>query len=71
MNHHSSTTKSSTDFVFGYHKDYGIPSSMRLHAVYESYALCPKRAAVNNNVSLSTIYRWRKDCGIEIKPEHI
>jgi hypothetical protein len=26
---------------------------------------------VNNNVGLSTIYRWRKDCGIEIKPEHI
>ena len=70
MSRHSSTMKSSTD-LFDYHPDYGLPNNVRLHAVYESYALCPKRAAVNNNVGLSTIYRWRKDCGIEIKPEHI
>jgi hypothetical protein len=56
---------------FPYHEDYGLPDSMRMKAVEESYALSVARSAKNNRVSPASIYKWRKDCRIEIKPSNI
>lgn len=68
MLHQSSTTLSHTDRPFPYHSSYGLSDSFRMEVVLESYALSPKQAAKNNGVSLSSVYKWRRDCKIEVTP---
>jgi hypothetical protein len=42
-----------------------------MKAVEESYVLSVAQSAKNNKVSAVSIYKWRKDCRIEIRPENI
>jgi hypothetical protein len=70
MSRPSLTTRFRTDW-FPYHEDYGLPDSLRMKAVEESYVLSVARSAKNNGVSPASIYNWRRDCRIEIKTGNI
>lgn len=47
-----------------YTKDYGLGDDYRLRAVLDSLIYDPKKAAKKNNVSLTSIYKWRKHYGL-------
>lgn len=53
--------------IFPYHPDYGLPDCLRIEAVLLSIKYGIKRASKELNVSQSTIYQWRKDCGLTNK----
>jgi transposase-like protein len=46
--------------AFGYHPEYGLPDEIRLRAVFDAKAVNVKAAAETNNVSVASIYKWRK-----------
>jgi hypothetical protein len=50
--------------MFPYHSDYGLPDSKRMEAVLLSIKYGVKRASKEANVSTVSIYKWRKDCGL-------
>lgn len=70
MSRRSLTTRFHTNW-FPYHQDYGLTDHLRMKAVEESYVLSVAQSAKNNKVSAVSIYKWRKDCRIEIRPENI
>jgi transposase-like protein len=49
--------------AFGYHPEYGLPDEIRLRAVFDAKAVNVKAAAETNNVSVASIYKWRKRLG--------
>ena len=44
-----------------YHKDYGLGDDFRIHAVADSLLYGVKTAAKKSNVSIVSIYKWRRD----------
>ena len=44
-----------------YTKDYGLGDDYRIHAVIDSLLYGVKAAAKKRRVSITSIYRWRKD----------
>jgi len=64
----STTTFPTEERPFPYHQSYGLTDGFRMQVVLESYALSPKEAARNNKVSLASVYKWRKDCRIQVGP---
>lgn len=43
-----------------YHPDYGLTDDLRIKSVRDSKLLSVKEAAIKNNVSIASIYNWRK-----------
>jgi hypothetical protein len=54
----------SSDKTIPYHPEYGLPDSLRSEVLTLARESGIKLAAACYKVSLSTIYRWRKDLGI-------
>jgi len=50
--------------VLPYHPDYGLPDSTRSSAILLSIKYGVPTAAEMLNVGQSTLYKWRKDCGL-------
>lgn len=46
---------------FPYHRDYGLPDSVRLKAIETAKTLGCARAARIHNLATSTVYRWMRD----------
>lgn len=42
------------------HQDYGLTDTFRLRVLHTASCIGIKRAAMAHNVSLASIYRWRK-----------
>lgn len=46
-----------------YTKHYGLGDDYRIHAVLDSLLYGVKKAAKKNNVSIPSIYKWRREYG--------
>lgn len=44
-----------------YHPDYGLVDSFRWKVIHASRRLGVRRAAIEFNLSESTVYRWKRD----------
>jgi len=44
-----------------YNPDYGLPDEIRFRAVRDAVERSVREAAENNNVHISTVYKWKKD----------
>lgn len=44
-----------------YNPDYGLPDEIRFRAVHDAVQTSVREAAENNNVHVSTVYKWKKD----------
>ena len=53
--------------IFPYDPDYGLPNDLRSEAVLLSIKYGTRRAAEQMKLAQSTIYKWRKDCGLNNK----
>lgn len=51
-----------------YHEDYGLPEELRSKAIEDSKHLGTKKAAQVHRVSLSAIYKWKRDYKSETYP---
>ena len=43
-----------------YHPDYGLTDELRIKSVRDAKVMTVKKAAETNNVSIASIYNWRK-----------
>lgn len=46
--------------MFNTHPDYGLPDELKLQSILLSLQIGVKQAAKRMNVSISSIYKWRK-----------
>lgn len=53
-----------SDKPIPYHPQYGLPDSLRSEVLTLARETSVKLAAAFYNVSLASVYRWRKDLGI-------
>ena len=52
---------------FPYNSAYGLPDCLRTKAILLSIKYGTRKASEQLKLHQSTIYKWRKDCGLNIK----
>lgn len=53
--------------IFPYDPDYGLPDDFRSKAILLSIKYGVRKASREMRIGESTIYKWRKDCGLNNK----
>lgn len=48
-----------------YHQDYGLTDEFRLQVISDAQVLGVKGAAIKNNVHVTSVYKWMRDCNAE------